>query len=115
MNQLAMNFEARVQRDAGIEQAVTHAGQVDPDWAARAYAFLLVYINKCRMTGANTLTSEDVRAYAHGLGLPVPPSSRAWGGPMLRARRAGLLVRHGITEARDPGCHMGIRNVWRIA
>lgn len=114
MNQLAMNFEARAQRDAGIEQAVSHAEDVEPAWTERAYQFLLAYIDHQRIAGSTTLTSEDVRAYAHGLGLPVPPSNRAWGGPLLRARRAGLLVRHGITEARDPGCHMGIRNVWRI-
>lgn len=114
MNQLAMNFEARAQRDAGIEQAVSHAEEVDPTWAERAYQFLLAYIDGQRLAGVRTVVSEDVRAYAHGLGLPVPPSNRAWGGPMMRARRAGLLVRHGITEARDPKCHCGVRNVWRI-
>lgn len=106
--------EATTLRDAGIEQAVTHAEEVEPQWAIRAYLFLLAYIDHQRLAGASTVVSEDVRAYAHNLGLPVPPSNRAWGGPFMRARRAGLLVRHGITEAKDPKCHCGVRNVWRI-
>lgn len=106
--------EATKLRDAGIEQAVTHADEVEPHWAIRAYLFLLAYIDHQRLSGNDTVVSEDVRAYAHGLGLPVPPSNRAWGGPLMRARRAGLLVRHGITEARDPKCHCGLRNIWLI-
>lgn len=115
MSQLPIDFAAaRAARDAGISRALTSANNVNATWSERAYDWLLLYIDHVRLAGKNTLTSEDARGYAHTRGLPMPPSNRAWGGPFLKARRAGLLVRAGITEARDPGCHMGIRNVWRI-
>ena len=67
-------------RDKGIKQALESAENETENWGNLAYNFLLHYIktNKEFMT-------EDVRI-ASFESVPQPPSNRAWGHVVVRAK-----------------------------
>lgn len=115
MNQLAIDFEARAQRDAGIRKAVDHAEDVTPGWSDRAFEMLRCFADDHRLNGGGSFTSEDLRTYASNLGLPSPPHLRAWGGVFQRGAKAGVIVKAGFTTARAPHVHKSILATWRAA
>jgi hypothetical protein len=94
-------------RDAGIETAGAHADAVSENWRERAYLLFKVFAAR----NAEFMT-EDVRAWAKPL-IEDPPDMRAWGGVAVRARKAGLIVRHGYAAQKDPKSHRAPGNVWR--
>lgn len=100
--------EARAARDDGIKRAVDHANAVVPSWADQAYALLRDYA----MTHAG-FTSEDLSAYAIGVGLPIPPDKRAWGGVVGRARRNGVVEPAGYAASKVVQAHMRTNRVWK--
>lgn len=115
MNQLAIDFEARAQRDAGIRKAVEHAEDFTPDWSDRAYDVMRCFVDGWRIEGRADFTGEDIRDYADRLGLPKPPHLRAWGAIFQRAAKSGLIVKTGFTTARAPHVHQSILATWRAA
>lgn len=112
--QTAINFDTpadaserlRLTED-GIKRAVDHANLVQPDWSDDAYNFLLGYAER-----HETLTCEQVRIAAAGT-VSQPPRNQAWGGPVRRAAKAGLLAKQGYAHAKDPKVHMSPVMVWR--
>ena len=106
------NESAQAARDAGIQRAVDHAEAVIPGWSGRAFDFLRGFVET---PGRKAFSAEDVRAYAHGLGLPQPTHARAWGGVFKRAAREGLIAKAGVGEMRDPESHCSVVNLWRPA
>ena len=92
-------------RDEGIARAI---GATMPGWREEALAFVRDFCNT-----RTTFTCEDVKTHAEGVGFPAPPDGRAWGGIMVRAKNAGLIVRAGYSTAKTPGSHMGTVAVWR--
>lgn len=106
--------EARAARDEGIGRAAQHADEVVQNWGDRAYSMLLDYLTKPEQF-TSAFTSEDVREHAERLRLPEPPHLRAWGSVFVRASRAGLICKAGVTEARAKHVHCGIIAVWRKA
>jgi len=107
-DQLHLFDAARAKRDAGISAAVNHADAVNPNWSDVAYSFLMRFA-----TAHDCFTSEDVRraAYAHHA-VPHPPDERAWGAVLVRAVRAGVLVRDRYVNATDPKVHCSIVTRW---
>jgi hypothetical protein len=99
-------------RDAGIEMAVDHAESEAPGWAGLAYDFILAYAR-----GKKWITCEEVRqAAAEMHAVPEPPDSRAWGGPMRRAAKAGYLHKTNMFKHHeDPKCHAGMAAMWEVA
>lgn len=96
-------------RDDGMERAVEHADAVKPKWSDDAFEHLRRFAESL-----HTFTSEDVREVAERDGLAVPPDSRAWGGVVIRAVRAGIIVHNGdYRKARAPKVHCSIGSVWR--
>jgi len=95
-------------RDSGIEQAVSHADQVEPQWSEQAYQFLLSYIKN----HAEFMT-EDVRAASVGI-VPEPPSKRAWGGVIVKAVKSGLIHRAGFKNVKNPTSHCTPASVWSV-
>lgn len=85
------------QRDEGIRRSSDHAEAVDPGWKDTAYGMLEEF---CKARRGCLFTSEDVRRWCElrGFDTPVP---KAWGHVMLRAARAGLIVKHGFTVAKQ--------------
>lgn len=78
-------------RDAGIAQATEHCESVQPDWAAKALAYLRAFA----IGATRPFTAEDVREWAereHGF---CAASERAWGGVVGGAKRRGEIVKVG--------------------
>lgn len=92
-----------------IKAAAAHAEQHSPNWQARALGLLREYA-----ATHPTITSEDVRVWAHATAdLPMPPDQRAWGAVFKAALAAGMLSRLGFAPAASKHCHSRASNVWR--
>jgi hypothetical protein len=106
MIQMDLNL-GRSLADSGAQIAAANAGS---EWSASAYSILVEYArtNKEFMT-------EDVRAYAlKQYELPLPPDSRAWGGVVNRAVKAGLIKRIGYAPMKSVNCHANPKSVWKF-
>lgn len=110
-----MTTQARKARDAGIRRAVEHAEDVHPNWANQAYAAIEDYLTIGYVAHGGRFTSEDVRAHAAKIGVPVPPSARSWGGVFRSAAHHGLIRKCGITESQAPHCHCSHVGLWEVA
>lgn len=109
MNAQTELFTGKQRRDAGIKKAEDHAGGA---WNIMADAAFDWFISK-RQTDFMT---EDFRLIAnHLFGLPNPPSLRAFGGVILRAARAGKIVRVGYGQVKNPKANSANASVWRKA
>jgi len=97
-------------RDKGIKQAIDHADQKDSKWSEKAYKFLTAYIGSC----GRDFMVEDVRRAADWAGLTEPPSKRAWGGIIVRAKKAGLISRAGFRQVKNPKAHCTPATVWKV-
>lgn len=103
-------------RDAGIARAVEHADAVCEDWAETAYAWL----ERMRTCGPHivldkrSFTTEDLRLTSAFV-IDVPPDSRAWGGIVRRAAKAGLIEATGeFKKCMNPMGHKRDCRVWRF-
>lgn len=101
----------RSKAQEGIKRAVDHADRWHSEWSTKAYDLLLEFLHG-RMDG---FTAPEVRSFAYSRGLPVPPSQRAWGGIMARARNERVIVdTERFIRAPAEMNHQPIR-VWRVA
>jgi len=94
-------------RDEGIQQALFNADTKEPKWSAKAYAFLQEFLNE-RNAGELFLV-EDVRAEST---IAEPPSKRAWGGIIVKARNAGLIRAAGYDKVNNPKAHCATATLW---
>lgn len=99
---------ARANRDAGIERAVNHADAVHRDWSTMAYEF---FTNVFLKHHKGTFMGEDFRASCKGV-VPDPPSLRAFGGVIVRAKYAGLIKRVGLRSVKNPKANCANATVW---
>lgn len=91
-------IDAVRRRNEAMEQVVNHADELAPNWSDRAYSALALYCTKMR----EPFITEDVRAWAEGLGLiSAPHDSRAWGAVIRRAAAAGMVEKIGFAPARS--------------
>ena len=111
-----MATAAEILRDEGMRQAVEHADAVHGNWSERAMDMLKDYLELLRygLGEGQQFTSEMVREYAEQMGLPDPPDKRAWGAVMVKAARAGLIVKKGWTTSRNPKVHCSPTSLWEI-
>jgi len=89
-------------RDKGIKQSIDNAGT---PWKEKALKFVLSYPGDEFMT-------EDVRQYAYRKGLEKPPSERAWGSIILRARKMGWVKFLRYDSVDNPKAHKTPATVW---
>lgn len=92
----------------GMDRAVDHADRVTPGWSDRAYQLLEQYA-----VSHWQFMTEDVRNWAHKLGLPEAPSGRAWGAVALRGCREGIISREGYRKTVNPLAHGTPATLWR--
>jgi hypothetical protein len=55
---------------------------------------------------------EDLRKFAYDMGLPKPPSERAWGSVISSAKRDGLVEHRGFSSVKNPKAHKTPASVW---
>lgn len=98
-------MKAQKLRDKGIEQSASNADSIIANWSQRAYSMLIAYPLKTFMT-------EELRAWAELAGLPKPPSNRAWGGVIIRAKNEGRIRSMGFRNTTNPNAHATPATLW---
>ena len=94
----------------GIDRADAGAEKKIENWPDVAASIIRHYVAFHRGT---EFTSEDIRLWAIAAGYDVPDENRAWGGPMQRASRGGLITKTGqYRPAKNPKAHCGPKAVW---
>ena len=106
------NEAARAARDEGMNRAADHADAVHPRWTDMAFEALRTFIATRGHAKLHPFTSEEVRLHADHLGLPEPPSLRAWGNVFQRAARAGMIEKVGVAQSRAAHCHCSFVSEW---
>jgi len=101
-------------RDEGIQQAIENADKKNYNWSETAYAFLKGY---CKANGSgHQFLTEDVRYeaeyYKHL--LPDPPSKRAWGGVILKAKHEKIIIGIGYDKVLNPKAHCAFATIWEV-
>lgn len=99
-------------RDLGIATSVDNANTIDPGWSLKAFNILLEFI--AGPGGNGTFMTENIRSYAEKRGFIAPSSSRAWGGPMVKAKNAGLIESVGLAPVNNAKAHKANATVWRV-
>lgn len=99
---------ARELRNTGIERSITTANSACSNWADKAYEVLLKYME----TNTQFMT-EDVRKFSEST-LEIPPSTRAWGGIVVKACKEGLIERIGFQSVKNPRAHMTPATIWKV-
>lgn len=97
-------------RDKGMNQAIQHADEVNEHWSEKAYSFLQSFLTYTK----GEFMAEEVRIASMHV-LPEPPSKRAWGGVIAKAKRSGLIVHAGFKSVSNPKAHNTPASVWRKA
>ncbi len=91
----------------GMERAEQHAENKIPKWGELAYRWIERYARQHeRFTGWML-----VKAASNDPNFPTPPNEKAWGGPIQRAARRGIIERVGTEK--DPYRHGNPIPVWR--
>ncbi len=98
-------------RDAGITKAVDHAETLSPGWKEDAYKIILEFISRTD----KEFMVEDIRQYAAEVRkFSAPYSSRAWGGPIRRAKNAGLIESMGLGPVSNSKAHCANATIWKV-
>ena len=91
----------------GMAQAADSAGDFIRNWNTLAYDFLVAYARN-----HIEFMAEDVRNCAVRE-LPAPPSLRAWGGIIFRAKRNKVIQHIRFTAVKNAKAHCARASVWR--
>lgn len=97
-------WEAIEARDEAMQQVQAQSAP----WAAVAMDALLDVARSSRW-----VTSEAVFACLDSRGIPRPVEGRAMGPVMLRAAKAGYIVRDRYERSTDPKHHRDLQTVYR--
>lgn len=92
----------------GIKKAVTHANVEVNGWSDQAYNYLLAYAKTHK-----EFMVEEVRESSKGI-VPIPPSTRAWGGIVVRASKAGVIERKGFQNVKNAKAHCTPATLWKV-
>lgn len=103
------DFTGAQLRDQGMAAAVASAETEAPGWAEQAYSFLERFIRSRK----GEFMVEQVRERAKGV-IPDPPSNRAWGSLIRKAKSEGLIKRVGFRSVTNPKAHCAPCSVWEI-
>ncbi len=95
-------------KERGMEQAIQTANLFCENWSESAYEYLegYCYLHKRFMT-------ENVRMEAERSGITIPPSKRAWGSVITRAKKNGMIAHDGYSPVKNPLAHKTPTSVWR--
>ena len=105
-------------RDAGIKQSVTHADEVVESWSENVWKSMNDYCyfikNGFLYAKDRCFMAEQFRLFCVLLGLPDPPTHRAYGAIIVRAAKAGLIERVGYAPVKNKKAHCTPATVWRV-
>jgi hypothetical protein len=102
------NITGTVLMKLGIKKAVDHANVEVKGWSDQAYNYLLEYSKKHK-----EFMVEDLREASIGT-VPKPPNTRAWGGVIVRASKAGVVKRKGFQNVKNAKAHCTPATLWEV-
>ncbi len=102
---------SRAAAQEGIDRAVAHAERDVPGWGDVAYEF--IRLHAMRNKGKRFTGYEIVQA-ALAYGVPKPPTDKAFGGPLQRAARRGIIVKAGYVPDQNPERHGAPVIQWKL-
>lgn len=94
----------------GIDQAVAGADREISGWSQQAFEFVRSYAIAHR---GQQYIGHDIVQASIAAGIAQPTNSKAWGAPIQRAAREGLIVRVGYSP--DPNRHTNPVPLWATA
>lgn len=100
--------EARARRDAGMQQAASHANEVETEWTGQALGLLIAFAK----TVGRPFLVEEAREWAEQHGCPRPPTARAWGPVVKTAERKGRIAKTGAAPANSS--NRSLKHLWRL-
>ena len=100
-------FSGEELRDIGIKKSFDNANDKFENWGEIAYDFLLQYIKR-----NYAFLTEDIRIASADI-VPEPPSKRAWGAVILKAKKAGLIRKIGFRNVKNPKAHCTPATLWK--
>jgi len=92
-------------KEHGMERSISTAGSL---WARDAY---MHFYNYCVENGKPFMV-EEIREYAERKGLAVPPSRRAWGSIVVKAKKNGWIEHVGYGQVSNPHAHRANASMW---
>lgn len=108
--EITPEMAAKRDAQAGIDQAVAAADHQHAGWSDTALEFVKLYALQHR---GERYIGHDIVEASKAKGVIQPGNTRAWGGPIQRAARAGLIKRVGF--APDPNRHTNPVPLWESA
>jgi hypothetical protein len=105
MRTAANKQEGATLRDKGMAQAIGNAEAQHKDWGQKALEMLCRFPNQ-------TFQTEELRAWAHEQGLPMPPHPRAWGPVTRKASGLGIIRLIGYQNVSNPMAHRTPAALW---
>ena len=102
-------MKAEINRDNGMNVAVLNADDRRTDWAIAAYEHLELFLYHHQ----EPFMAEEARVFAEKVGFPEPPSKRAWGAIMIRAKNRGLIEFVCYHKTSNPKANATPAAVWR--
>ena len=91
--------EAWAETLISIGQATDHADEEIPDWSEMAISMVRAYVWAHRLP----FVCDQLREWCEAHGLEPAPTRFAWGGVMLRAKKAGLIKKTRQVNHHFPG------------
>lgn len=106
--------QAAIKRAAqeGINRAVEHADETVPGWSEVAYEFIRLHAMRNK---GERMTGYEIVQAALAYGVPKPPTDKAFGGPIQRAARCGVLRKVGTVADQNPERHGSPVTLWEAA
>lgn len=94
-------------KEKGIKMAVDHADKVVDSWSDKAYSLLKIYL----ITKLTAFQCEDFREWCKNR-IETPPSKRAFGGVIVRAKKDKLIKHVGYGCVENPKAHRTPASIW---
>lgn len=96
-------------RDRGIKQAEESAHRIHHEWNEKAFEAFKAFLK----TRAFPWMCEDFRKWAEEYcNFPEPPSLRAYGGIIVRAKKLKMIHQVSFKAVTNPRAHKAICAVW---
>jgi hypothetical protein len=96
-------------RNEGMQLSLFNADDKVFEWSVQARFHLERFL---RLYPEKEFQAEDLRRWAYQRGLKEPPSHRAWGAIISRAKKEGLIRFVGYENVTNPRAHATPAAVW---
>lgn len=105
--QQSLDF-GRTLKEAGMKRSLATAERVNPGWGEKCFAWLKVFI----ADQEGPFKVEAFREWGKNV-IPSPPSLRAFGPIVSRAKKEGLIKHVGYTQVENPKAHRATSSLWQ--